>query len=413
MNTNYAIRKIAEMIQTDKITVVKSDLSRNFTDKEMAEMTLGQLCNVYRLKDFIPVLGWDALSGSNEKDILIEVDRALMERLDSETEGGRTSDDFIRNVQTVITDGSEFIRKARVNMGIENFTIKNGVKQVEYERSFGRSVQRFDYSDPTGIFESFINLFVTRSANDCMTRNKPMSLEGFKWYHDLLMHGDSTTRINTLALKLGGISKLLRNAKNEFFYKAMYALCSGHNNVTMTQTSAETLDGVELVSMLGLGAEPEQMACSVGGSYDTPVVVADVDGTFGTTFKESIDRTLNNIPPKFRKEFFKLGEKIAVLHLSVQYMNKKPSTTKKQLLEDAYDLLEDVNFAIDDIREEAAKSPSSVQSSYDLAIQYFTTQSDRILFIIKEINDAANKKDNSIKTIKDAIPEEYRQYLAW
>ena len=93
-----------------------------------------------------------------------------------------------------------------------------------------------------------------------MIRNKPMSLEGFKWYHDLLMHGDSTTRINTLALKLGGISKLLRNAKNEFFYKARYALCSGHNNVTMTQTSAETLDGVELVSMLGLGAEPEQMA---------------------------------------------------------------------------------------------------------------------------------------------------------
>ena len=37
----------------------------------------------------------------------------------------------------------------------------------------------------------------------------------------------------------------------------------------------------------------------------------------------------------------------------------------------------------------------------------------RVLFIIKEINDVANKKDNSIKTIKDAIPEEYRQYLAW
>ena len=80
MNTNYAIRKIAEMIQTDKITVVKSDLSRNFTDKEMAGMSVGQVCNVYKLKGFIPVFGWVALSGSSEKDILIEVDRALMER---------------------------------------------------------------------------------------------------------------------------------------------------------------------------------------------------------------------------------------------------------------------------------------------------------------------------------------------
>ena len=94
-------------------------------------------------------------------------------------------------------------------------------------------------------------------------------------------------------------------------------------------------------------------------------------------------------------------------------MNKKPSTSKKQLLEDAYDLLEDVNFGIDDIKDDAAKAPSASQSSYDLAIQYFTTQSDRLLFIIKEINDLATKKDNKLTTIKDAIPEEYRQYLAW
>ena len=122
MNTNYAIRKIAEMIQTDKITVVKSDLSRNFTDKEMADMTLGQLCNVYRLQDFIPVVGWDALSGSNDKDILIEVDRALMERLDAETDGGRTTDDFVRYVQTIITEGAEFVRKAKINMGVALLT---------------------------------------------------------------------------------------------------------------------------------------------------------------------------------------------------------------------------------------------------------------------------------------------------
>ena len=414
MNTNYAIRKIAEMIQTDKITVVKSDLSRNFTDKEMADMTLGQLCNVYRLQDFIPVVGWDALSGSNDKDILIEVDRALMERLDADTDGGRTTDDFVRYVQTIITEGAEFVRKAKINMGVENFTIKDGVKQVEYERDFGHGcrIKNYDYSDSTGKFASFINLFLSKAANDCMIRNKPMSLESFKWYHDLLMHGDSTTRINTLTLKLGGLSKLMRNAKNEFFYKAMFALYNAHNNIVMTNNASQTLDGVELVTMLGISSDAPSMVDVVGGSFDTPVV-ADVDGTFGTTFKEAIDRTLNNIPPKFRKEFFKLGEKIAVLHLSVQYMNKKPSTTKKQLVEDAYDLLEDVNYAIDDIRDEAAKAPSSAQSSYDLAIQYFTTQSDRVLFIIKEINDAANKKDNSIKTIKDAIPEEYRQYLAW
>ena len=178
MNTNYAIRKIAEMIQTDKITVVKSDLSRNFTDKEMADMTLGQLCNIYRLQDFIPVVGWDALSGSNDKDILIEVDRALMERLDAETDGGRTTDDFVRYVQTIITEGAEFIRKAKINMGVENFTLKDGVKQVEYERDFGHGcrIKNYDYSDSTGKFASFINLFLSKAANDCMIRNKPMSL---------------------------------------------------------------------------------------------------------------------------------------------------------------------------------------------------------------------------------------------
>ena len=47
MNSIHALRKVIEMVQSDKITVVKSDLSKNYTNKELAELSLAQLCNNY------------------------------------------------------------------------------------------------------------------------------------------------------------------------------------------------------------------------------------------------------------------------------------------------------------------------------------------------------------------------------
>lgn len=412
MNSIHALRKVIEMTQSDKITVVKSDLSKNYTNKELAELSLAQLCNIYRTKDFLPILGYEILNGGSEKGLLIELDRALFERLEAETNGGRVSDDFVTYVQSVITDGTEFVNKAKINMGVENYTINN--MEDDTTRIKGR-----EYYDKFGRFAAFINLFVTKSANDAMIRNKSISLEDFKWLHDLLMHGDTTTRVNTLTLKMGGISSLYKKAKNEFVYKALYVLANSQNNITMTETKSDIVEGFNIVDILGTDnclesnddvciTIPEEIVPILSQpEYDLPL------DHKGNVFKEAIDRTLNNIPVKYRKEFFKLSERISVLHLSIQYMNKKPSTSKKQLIEDAYDLLEDVNFGIDDIKEDAAKAPSSAQASYDLAIQYFTTQSDRLLFIIKEINDLATKKDNKLNTIKDAIPEEYKQYLAW
>ena len=409
MNSIYAFRKVIELIQSDRITVVKSDLSKNYTDKELAELSLAQLCNVYRVRDFLPILGYDAIRGAGEKSLLIEVDRALFERLEYETDGGRVTDDFVTYVTTVVTEGAEFANKAKINMGIENYTLN----PVE-DRTC--NIKGRDYYDGTGKFMAFVNLFVMKSANDAMIRNKSMSLDDFKWYHDLLMHGDSTTRINTLTLKMGGLSTLFRKAKNEFIYKALFVLCNSNNNIIITEKPTDVVKGFDIVDMTGLEAEKD------GPMETVPAEIVDVlsqaEYTLplthkGNAFKESIDRTLNNIPPKYRKVFFNLSERISVLHLSIQYMNKKASTSKKQLLEDAYDLLQDVNDGIDDIKDDATAAASSAQASYDLAIQYFTTQSDRLLFIIKEINDLATKKDNKLNTIKDAIPEEYRQYLAW
>ena len=409
MSSIHAFRKVIEMTQEDKLTIVKSDLSKNYTNKELGELALHQLCNVYRVKDFLPILGYETIIGCGEKGLLIEVDRALFERLESETNGGRCSDDFIYHVQTVLVDGTEFVNKAKINMGVENFTMN----EVEDRCS---NMRGRDYYDSTGKFSAFINLFVTKCANDAMIRNKSISLEDFKWYHDLLMHGDSTTRVNTLTLKLGGLSSLFRKAKNEFFFKAIYALVNANNNIVIVDKKSDIVEGFDLITELGITPEESQVAITIPD--EMVQVLSQAEYTLplnhgGNLLKESIDRTLNNIPKKFRAQFFKLSERISVLHLSVQYMNKKPSTSKKQLLEDAYDLLEDVNFGIDDIKDDAAKAPASDQASYDLAVQYFTTQSDRLLFIIKEINDLATKKDNKLNTIKDAIPEEYRQYLAW
>lgn len=411
MNSIYALRKVIEMVQSDKITVVKSDLSKNYTNKELAELSLAQLCNIYRAKDFMTLLGYEILEGGTDKSLLIEVDRALFERLEMEREGGRVSDDFVGYVQAILTEGTEFANKAKINMGIENYTI-SGIEDRTCNMK-GR-----DYYDNTGKFEAFINLFVSKSANDVIIRNKPISLENFKWYHDLLMHGDSTTRVNTLTLKMGGLSSLFGKAKNEFGYKALYALVNAHNNIRIVDKKTDVVKGFDIIDMLVGDAVTPVDAVDVTVPEEMIDVLSQAEYALplthnGNTYKEALDRTLNSIPVKYRKLFFKISERISVLHLSVQYMNKKPSTSKKQLLEDAYDLLEDVNFGIDDIKDDAAKAPSASQSSYDLAIQYFTTQSDRLLFIIKEINDLATKKDNKLNTIKDAIPEEYRQYLAW
>ena len=79
MNSIHALRKVIEMVQSDKITVVKSDLSKNYTNKELAELSLAQLCNIYRAKDFMTLLGYDILEGGTDKSLLIEVDRALFE----------------------------------------------------------------------------------------------------------------------------------------------------------------------------------------------------------------------------------------------------------------------------------------------------------------------------------------------
>ena len=411
MSSICAFRKVIEMVQEDKLTVVKSDLSKNYTNKELGELALHQLCNVYRVKDFLPILGYEVLQGCGEKGLLIEVDRALYERLESETNGGRCTDDFVYHIQSMLVDGAEFANKAKINMGVENFIMND----VEDRCS---NIKGRDYYDGTGKFRAFIDLYVSKCANDTMIRNKSISLEDFKWYHDLLMHGDSTTRVNTLTLRLGGLSSLYRKAKNEFFYKAMYALVNANNNIVIVDKKSDIMEGFDLVTELGIQdsiksstAEmvvPDEMVQVLSqAEYDLPLTHG------GNLLKESIDRTLNNIPKKYRTQFFKLSERISVLHLSIQYMNKKPTTSKKQLLEDAYDLLEDVNFGIDDIKDDAAKAPAAAQASYDLAVQYFTTQSDRLLFIIKEINDIATKKDNKLNTIKDAIPEEYRQYLAW
>lgn len=408
MSSIHAFRKVIEMTQEDKLTIVKSDLSKNYTNKELGELALHQLCNVYRTKDFYPVLGFEIL-GSSTKGLLIEVDRALYERLESETNGGRCTDDFIYHVQSILVDGTEFVNKAKINMGVENFTIN----EVE-DRS--RNIVGRDFYDGTEKFASFINLYVTKCANDAMIRNKSISLEDFKWYHDLLMHGDSTTRVNTLTLRMGGLSSLYRKAKNEFFFKAMYALVNANNNIVIVDKKSDITEGFDLMTELGIAPTEPQVDVVIPDEMvqvlSQPEYVLPLNHN-GNLLKESIDRTLNNIPKKFRAQFFKLSERISVLHLSVQYMNKKPSTSKKQLLEDAYDLLEDVNFGIDDIKDDAAKAPASAQASYDLAVQYFTTQSDRLLFIIKAINDLATKKDNKLNTIKDAIPEEYKQYLAW
>lgn len=411
MNSIYALRKVIEMVQSDRITVVKSDLSKNYTNKELAELSLAQLCNIYRVRDFVPILGYEVMHGGTDKSLLIEVDRALFERLEAEREGGRVSDDFIGYVQAILTDGTDFVNKAKINMGVENFTIN----EVEDRAS---NIKGRDYYDNTGKFIAFINLFVSKAANDAIIRNKSISLEDFKWYHDLLMQGDATTRVNTLTLKLGGVSSLFGKARNEFFYKAMYVLMNAHNNIRMIEKKSEIVKGFDIVDNLINDAMPDEQIKSVTRHDDVVSVLSQAEydlplDHIGNAYKEAIDRTLNNIPVKYRKQFFKLSERISVLHLSIQYMNKKPSTSKKQLIEDAYDLLEDVNFGIDDIKDDAAKAPSAAQASYDLAIQYFTTQSDRLLFIIKEINDIATKKDNKLNTIKDAIPEEYKQYLAW
>ena len=110
MNSIYGFRKVIELIQSDRITVVKSDLSKNYTDKELAELSLAQLCNVYRVRDFLPILGYDAIRGAGEKSLLIEVDRALFERLEYETDGGRVTDDFVSYVTTIVTEGAERAR---------------------------------------------------------------------------------------------------------------------------------------------------------------------------------------------------------------------------------------------------------------------------------------------------------------
>ena len=173
MNSIHALRKVIEMVQSDKITVVKSDLSKNYTNKELAELSLAQLCNIYRAKDFMTLLGYEIMEGGTDKSLLIEVDRALFERLEMEREGGRVSDDFVGYVQAILTEGTEFANKAKINMGIENYTISN----IE-DRTC--NMKGRDYYDNTGRFEAFINLFVSKSANDAIIRNKPITLENFK-----------------------------------------------------------------------------------------------------------------------------------------------------------------------------------------------------------------------------------------
>ena len=158
MNSIHALRKVIEMVQSDKITVVKSDLSKNYTNKELAELSLAQLCNIYRAKDFATILGYDILQGGTDKSLLIEIDRALFERLEAEREGGRVSDDFIGYVQAILTEGTEFSNKAKINMGIENYTIN----EVE-DRTC--NMKGRDYYDSTGKFEAFINLFISNSPS--------------------------------------------------------------------------------------------------------------------------------------------------------------------------------------------------------------------------------------------------------